>query len=339
MGGGIYIDSTPVYCSMNHFYHVPQIKNCVIENNSTTNLGGGGCGGGIYDVGSDTEIENCEFQGNTSNAGGAIHHNYSSITIDKCVFHGNQAIASGFCGGGAIYGFYFNQTTGGLTFITNYLFYQNSSVSRGGAICNNQVDPQIWNCTFFGNTAGAIYSGGAYYGFHLSDKPYIQNCIFWNNSPDQLQIDDPHHYVGHSDVQGGWSGVGADNIDDDPVFINSGAGDFHLSLGSPCIDSGRYFGTALPDDLDGVLRPHDGNGDGTAAWDMGAYEFRLITMPGDFDWDWDIDGGDLPGFANSFGSHLGDAAYNASFDFDENRAIDEQDLEVLAEWFGQRDNP
>jgi predicted outer membrane repeat protein len=334
----MYIDSTPVYCSTNDFYHVPTIKNCIIENNTATNLGGGGSGGGIYDVESDTEIENCRFKGNTSNAGGAIHHNYSSITIDKCVFQGNQAVSSGWCGGGAIYGLNHNTTTGGLIFITNCLFHENSSDSNGGAICNNQVDPQIWNSTFYGNTAAAGYSGGAYFGFNLSDGPYVYNSIFWENTPNQLQINDPRYYVGHSNVQGGWTGSGGDNIDDNPSFVDPDTGDFHLSIGSPCIDTGRYFGAALPDDLDGVLRPHDGDGDGTAKWDMGAYEFTHITLIGDLNWDWDIDGRDLRDFGSVFGSRIGDSGYNASLDFDADGRIDKNDLEIFADGFGQIDN-
>ncbi len=65
------------------------------------------------------------------------------------------------------------------------------------------------------------------------------------------------------------------NIDVDPVFVNSAAGDYHLHFGSPAIDSGGTCSSVCKTvpDLDGLIRPIDGNGDGSAVRDMGAYEY------------------------------------------------------------------
>jgi hypothetical protein len=64
-------------------------------------------------------------------------------------------------------------------------------------------------------------------------------------------------------------------IDADPLFANQAAGDYHLTLGSPSIDSGDPNTASLPtDDFDGALRPVDGNGDGKARRDMGAFEYQ-----------------------------------------------------------------
>jgi hypothetical protein len=38
----------------------------------------------------------------------------------------------------------------------------------------------------------------------------------------------------------------------------------------------RGFGAGLPADLDGAVRPQDGDGDGAFAYDMGAYEAPTI---------------------------------------------------------------
>ena len=336
-GGGMYIDSTPAYCNMLDFYHVPKIRNCAIQNN----IGGSdgyGTAGGIYDSESNTEIENCTFEGNQADSGGGVYHFRSSITFNRCVFRENEAVASGSLGGGAIAGEYNNQNTGGLIYIINCLFHDNRADSRGGAISTNIVYPRIRNSTFFNNAAGI--AGGAYHGNVNSDAPFVRNCIFWDNTPDQLDVmtTNPNWYVSQSDVQGGWTGPGEDNIDANPDFASSATGNFHLSLGSPCIDTGYRWGMPT-EDLDGSLRPFDGDGDGTAAWDMGCYEFARITLPGDFDWDWDVDGRDLPGFGSGFGSHLGDYAYNASYDFDADGAIDENDLEILTDGFGQVEIP
>jgi hypothetical protein len=69
-------------------------------------------------------------------------------------------------------------------------------------------------------------------------------------------------------MQGGYTGTG--NIDMDPLF--AGANNYRLQAGSPAIDSGTDSGA--PDhDLNQIPRPQDGDGDGTATTDMGAYEF------------------------------------------------------------------
>lgn len=56
-----------------------------------------------------------------------------------------------------------------------------------------------------------------------------------------------------------------------PAFVSPGA-DFRLSENSPAIDAGSNT-YAPATDYSGVLRPVDGNGDGIAVADMGAYEW------------------------------------------------------------------
>jgi hypothetical protein len=64
-----------------------------------------------------------------------------------------------------------------------------------------------------------------------------------------------------------------------PQFV--GAGNFHLPAGSPAIDSGDPLTVTLPtEDFDGAPRPVDGNADGNARRDMGAFEFQPPVPPG-----------------------------------------------------------
>jgi len=55
-----------------------------------------------------------------------------------------------------------------------------------------------------------------------------------------------------------------------PMFSNPAAGDFHLAGGSPAVDSGVDTGYAT--DLEGRAVPRDGNADGMAVADRGAFE-------------------------------------------------------------------
>jgi hypothetical protein len=70
---------------------------------------------------------------------------------------------------------------------------------------------------------------------------------------------------------------GTHNSSTSPGFVNAAGGDFSLAAGSPLIDAGTPG--ALPadqptTDLAGNPRIVDGNGDGSAQGDIGAYEFQ-----------------------------------------------------------------
>ncbi|MEN3330718.1 MAG: serine protease [Blastocatellia bacterium] len=63
------------------------------------------------------------------------------------------------------------------------------------------------------------------------------------------------------------------NISADPLFMNPAVDDYHLQTNSPSIDTGDNSAPNLPStDLDGKPRIQDGNHDGIAIVDMGAYE-------------------------------------------------------------------
>jgi parallel beta-helix repeat protein len=76
-------------------------------------------------------------------------------------------------------------------------------------------------------------------------------------------------------VQGGWPG-GIVVIDSDPFFVDAAGGDLRLlSSTSPCVDMGANGAPGLPaTDLAGNPRIVDGDRNGTAIVDMGAYEYQ-----------------------------------------------------------------
>lgn len=258
-GGAMYIEPSE---------HATTVSNCTFSGNSTQD------GGAIYISGSgyptDTvSITGSTFSGNNATMGGAICSSDAYVTIANCHFTGNMASGSGEgdFSGGAIYSWasWFS--------ITNSIFSENEAGLNGGAISINQSMgiPVVTNCTFYSNSA---YRGGGI----SADNPQITNCILWANTASlSPQIAGSAGInVTNCDVQGGYTGTG--NIYSDPLFV--GVDNFHLTATSPCIDVGNNSAPGIPAlDFDGNPRIFDGNGDGTATVDMGAYEYQADTTP------------------------------------------------------------
>jgi predicted outer membrane repeat protein len=199
----------------------------------------------------------------------------------------------------------------------NTIFANNQAQNDGGAIANYTrvigppdgfvpiLEPQFTNCTFTGNHAGqrggAIYNHGyLFMGSEvLSSK--IENSILWDNTAITLGpeiYNTGNNLVTYSLIKGsGGSGVGwntsigtdgTNNIDINPLFINSGSpfgadnipanGDdgLRLALTSQAIDKGN---NAAPG-LIGITTDITGNARilGSRV-DMGAYERAGIFIP------------------------------------------------------------
>jgi PKD repeat protein len=83
------------------------------------------------------------------------------------------------------------------------------------------------------------------------------------------------HLGSDSGVAGTHSYNPGTEVDLDPGFVDAAHGDYRLRFDSPLIDIGGLCGMScqtIPD-LDGLTRPIDGKGTGTAVRDLGAYEY------------------------------------------------------------------
>jgi len=126
------------------------------------------------------------------------------------------------------------------------------------------------NNTLTNNTVVSNSGYGIRFEFTSANNA-IKNAILWGNSDDlyggiatysNIEDDDP----------------GEGNISADPMFVDTAGGDYHLKIGSPCIDKGIDVG-APTEDIEGNVRPIDGNGDSVAVTDMGAYEYVPPAEP------------------------------------------------------------
>jgi hypothetical protein len=89
---------------------------------------------------------------------------------------------------------------------------------------------------------------------------------------------------GNSGTGTGTLNLGPNNLPagTDPLFVNRSAGDLHLQPASPLIDRGNPAGLGAadsPTDLDGAVRVSDGNADGVARSDLGAFELPGAAIP------------------------------------------------------------
>ena len=97
----------------------------------------------------------------------------------------------------------------------------------------------------------------------------IVNSIAWGNGAWDISCDG-NCTITYSDIGVTWVTTGTGSISTDPKFVDAANGDYHLQVGSPCIDKGTSVGAPVAD-IEGTPRDD--------VPDMGAYEwtgFRIF---------------------------------------------------------------
>jgi len=259
----------------------PTISDCTFTDNNAK-----GSGGAICCTDNTPTLTNCAFNNNSAgDDGGAIACYSSSPTLTGCSFSGNSTTNDG----GAI-----SCDDSSAPTMTNCVFSGNNTGKNGGAVACYSSTPTLTNCTFTGNSANG--SGGAIQ-CESNSNATLNNCILWadtaTNDGNEICVSDTGSFctLNYCCVDnagyGGQTGNITENscVYDDPQFFDPANGDYHLKEASPCIDAGdnSLVPGGVDKDLDGNQRIVDGDNNGTAVVDIGAYEYQLrittTTLP------------------------------------------------------------
>jgi hypothetical protein len=254
------------------------VNSRLIENSADFNQGSF-CGGAILNS-SDLWIESTEIRDNSagSHGGGGICNGYNAIiVIVDSLLAGNSATGMEYFedGGGAI-------NNNGHVTITNSTLGENKAAGRGGGIYN-VGEVSLLNVTL--NRNSAEVEGGGIFNLkpYQADNVYLVNSIVANNGigGDCVgQVSSEGHNV-DSDGSCELNAPGDQTNTDPrlgPLQDNGGQTDtYALLILSPAIDTGDDSVCPATDQR-GVLRPIDGDGNGSAICDIGAYESETYYL-------------------------------------------------------------
>jgi len=208
-----------------------------------------------------------------TDAGGIRNESATSLTLTNVTLNGNKA---GHGGSGGSGGGLFSRSAAQLTNVT---FANNSALDDGGGIFTQGSSLTLTNVTLSGNSAAGdgndILVGGGIGATNtiVASTPAAKAC----------SIGGPLISLGGNLDRGTSCGFSdaSDKNSTDPLLGALGnygglTQTFRLLPGSPAIDGGVATGCPGTDQR-GVIRPKDGDGNGSTICDIGAFEETLPT--------------------------------------------------------------
>jgi hypothetical protein len=299
-GGGLFDCSGP-------------IRNNTISGNAARGSFPSGNGGGLHACGGD--IEDNTISGNSANGeggglaacDGTIQNNIIRDNEAPLVYPAGNGGGLAYCDGtirqNQILGNSAGNDGGGLRGCAGLIEYNticgNTATLPGGglAYCNGTIQNNIIAANAASRGGGLSYCDGAIRNNTITGnsssedrgdlydcRGTIRNCIIWGNTGENVDFGSTSVPT-YSCVKGSPPGTG--NISSDPRFVDRDGpdndpetyedNDYHLSPGSPCIDTGNNLDLDPPGfDFDGNLRIAFGEHSVTV--DMGVYEYNSGTI-------------------------------------------------------------
>jgi CSLREA domain-containing protein len=230
-----------------------------------------GPAGGLYDAGAGpTTITGSTFSDNTAGGGpggGLFSVTTGTVTVEGTTFARNSATSAGAGFGGGMF-----NAPGSATTVRNCTFSANQATMDGAGLYT-AVATTVVNATFAGNVGSPMRSQlyAAVPGTVLTSTILTGTTASCAGSPvasggNNIDADGSCALAATGDRTGIDPLLG-------PLADNGGPTATHALLpGSPAIDAGNAAACPATDQR-GVARPTDGDGDGTAACDVGAFEF------------------------------------------------------------------
>ncbi|MDP8238339.1 MAG: T9SS type A sorting domain-containing protein [Candidatus Hatepunaea meridiana] len=229
-GGGIYVNNSS-----------PLIINSTIQENNADRWGGG-----IYCTnGASPIIRETVFTGNYAGTGGVIGcYRGADVYLEKVIiYQSNVDCSKILCSGASI--------SIAKSLICSYRGYALHLIGDGSARLDQVTITNNGSRDCHGGICRARY-----------ESITIHNSIIWPNRNDLYRFGAREMDISYTNLNDAEyynrQGIGRENIDEDPDFINADEGSFYLEADSPCIDTG---------DPDSPLEP-----DSTRA-DMGVYPY------------------------------------------------------------------
>ena len=333
-----------------HNLGILALDDVAIEHND-----GGVTGGGIFNQAIVTITDSAVTDNVSSSAGGGIDSGGTATIIDSTISHNFAGPGAG--GGGGIHNF-------GTMEISNSTVNDNSSHDRGGGV-GNSGELALTNTTLSGNTAGTeggglrnhplgtstltnvtisdntAATGGGIFSladpFAFGGSVALKNSLLAHNTPfncsgggpiisngNNLDSGNTCHFASPGDLAGTDALLGS-------LADNGGPTQTHALLsGSPAIDAGSDDCPPPATDQRGIPRPADGDADGVAACDIGAYEVAYEICAGDLNGDETMDGRDIRVVARALFSQPGELHWNPTADVNRDGRVDLRDLFVIS---------